>query len=414
MKIEDGFANASGDDFDDLLAAALDDRRQSNLLRQRCPVRPIDATHVEIDGARYVNFCSNNYLGLTHHPRVVEAIARAAREQGGGSGASALISGYTQAHASAEAALARWKGTESAVLLPSGYQANHAAVQTIAGVVEARGRSLRFLLDKLAHASLIDAVRGCGLPLRVFPHNDLTKLARLLSDADPNQLQVVVTESIFSMDGDPAPLAGLADLKRNHSFVLLMDEAHGSGVYGPNGAGLAAELDVTAAVDVFVITLSKALGSIGGAVCASKSFCDAMANFGRAYIYSTSVPPSVAVGCEAALGVMRDEPQHQQRVRALAARVRSALAGATAKPAGDSPIIPVVLGEESRAIEAAERLRKEGLLILPVRPPTVPRGTSRLRVTVSSAHTDEEIDRLIDLLLKEKPTAATPSAESDR
>jgi 8-amino-7-oxononanoate synthase len=381
------------DSLDELLHAALADRRAAFQLRQRQVVRPIDSTHVEIDGRRYVNFCSNNYLGLTHHPRVVEAVARAAQSHGAGAGAAPLISGYTDLHASAERALAAWKGTESAVLLPSGYQANFAAVQTIASVAEARGRRVRFLLDKLAHASLIDAVRATGLPFRVFPHNDLSKLARLLTDKDADELQVVVTESIFSMDGDAAPLAGVADLKARHPFVLLLDEAHGSGVYGANGSGYANEAELTSIVDIFVVTLSKSIGSAGGAVCGSKPFCDALINFGRAYVFSTSVPPTAAAACEAAIGVMTDEPDRQSRVRAMAKHVREDL-----KIGGDSPIIPIVLREEEAALAAASALLEKGMLVLPVRPPTVPRGTSRLRVTLSCDHNADEIDALIRAL----------------
>ena len=201
--------------------------------------------------AGLTDFASNDYLGLTHHPRVIAAMAQATMECGAGAGASALIAGHSDRHASAERALATWKGTEAAVLLPSGYQAGHAAVQTIAAVAKARGTPVSFLLDRLAHASLIDAIRGSGMPFRVFVHNDLLKLARLLEEANGGQLQVVVTESIFSMDGDAAPLRALADLKQKHRFVLLLDEAHGSGVYGPGGAGLAAELHLTGAVDIF-------------------------------------------------------------------------------------------------------------------------------------------------------------------
>src|SRR5439155_10117611 len=231
------FRPMSDSPFDDLLHTALDDRRAHDQLRQRQEVRPINSVHVEIAGRRLVNFCSNNYLGLSHHPRVIEAVDRATRSHGAGAAASGLISGYTDLHATAERALAAWKGTAAAVLLPSGYQANHAAVQTIAGAAEARGSRVRFLLDKLAHASLIDAVRATGAPMRVFPHNDLAKLARLLRDADAGETQVVVTESIFSMDGDAAPLAGIADLKTSHEFILLLDEAHGSGAFGANGSG---------------------------------------------------------------------------------------------------------------------------------------------------------------------------------
>jgi 8-amino-7-oxononanoate synthase len=391
--------------LDELLHAALDDRRAAFQLRQRRVVRPVDSTHVEIDGREYVNFCSNNYLGLTHHPRVIEAVARAAHSHGTGVGAAPLISGYTDLHASAERAIARWKGTETAVLFPSGYQANLATIQTIASVAGARGRSVRFLLDKLAHASLIDAVRATALPFRVFPHNDLAKLARLLNDADADEMQVVVTESIFSMDGDATPLAGFADLKARHPLVLLLDEAHGSGVYGANGSGYANEVGLTSIVDVFVVTLSKSLGCAGGAVCASKTFCDALINFGRAYVFSTSVAPTVAAACEAAIRVMGEEPDRQSRVRALANRVRGEL-----KLAGDSPIMPFVLGDEEAAIAAASVLREKGMLVLPVRPPTVPRGTSRLRVTLSCDHSDAEIDALIRTLA-ELPKQSSQSTQ---
>jgi 8-amino-7-oxononanoate synthase len=389
-------------DWQRSLADELRRLRESNLLRQRRAVTPLDATHVEWAGRRYVNFASNNYLGLTHHPRVLEAAACASQRGGAGSGAAGLITGYTDAHAAAEHALAAWKGTESAVLLPSGYQANHAVVQTLAALGERTGVGVRFLIDKLVHASLVDAVRGSGAPFRVFPHNGLAKLRRLLEEAaEDAALQVVVTESIFSMDGDAADLRGLAEVKREHPFVLVLDEAHAAGVYGPAGAGLAAELGLQAEVDVSVATLSKALGGVGGVVCGSRVFCDALVNFGRAYVFSTSLPPAVAAAAEAALGVLRDEPGRQARVRDLARRVRGELTAAGFEiPAGDAPIVPVILGDAGHALAAAERLREAGLLVPAVRPPTVPRGGSRLRVTLSSEHTDAEVAQLVAALAR--------------
>ena len=192
------------DSFSALLERELIRLTEAGLLRQRRVVRSIDAVHVEIDGRRYTNFCSNDYLGLTHHPRVIEAVRSGAERFGAGAGAAGLISGYSPAHASAEAAIALWKGTEAAVLLPSGYQANVAAIQTLAAVGESKKNKTRFLIDKLAHASLLDAVRGSGASWRVVPHNGIAKLKRLLGEAEQDQLQVVVTESIFSMDGDEA------------------------------------------------------------------------------------------------------------------------------------------------------------------------------------------------------------------
>ncbi len=381
------------------LAQELSRRAEAGLLRSRRIVKPLDAVHVEIDGDRYVNFCSNNYLGLTHHPAVIEAMRRAAYDFGAGAGAAGLISGYMPAHESAESAIAAWKNVEAAILFPSGYQANHAAIQTLAALGNAGAGGIRFLVDKLAHASLIDAVQGSGCPWRVVPHGGLAKLRRLLGEAPADQLQVVVSESIFSMDGDAADLRRLVQFKQDFPFILLLDEAHASGVYGADGAGLAAELGVQSDVDLSIVTFSKSAGSAGGAICSSKQIRDAILNFGRAYIYSTSVPPGVAAAIQASVSIMRAEPQRQQRVRDLAKKVRSGLLGAGWKlPPGDSPIIPLIVNEESRALAMSARLAEKKLLVQAVRPPTVPRGTSRLRVTLSCEHSDSEVDGLLEEL----------------
>jgi 8-amino-7-oxononanoate synthase len=386
--------------FDSLLKEELSRLAEVQQLRTRRVVAPIDAVHVEIDGRPCVNFCSNNYLGLTHHPRVVSAVAGAAASFGAGAGAAGLISGFFTQHAATESAVASWKGTEAAVLLPSGYQANHAAIGTLAALGKNRDGGLRFLVDKLAHASLLDAIRGSDAAWRVFPHNGMEKLKRLLDEADTDQLQVVVTESIFSMDGDAADLAALDRMKRDRPFVLLLDEAHASGVYGPHGAGLAAERGLARSVDIFVVTFSKAAGCVGGAICGTENFCRTVVNLGRAYIYSTSIAPPMAAGIEQAIRVMHDEPRRQQRVRELSRDFRQRLRGkGLAVGEGDSPIVPIIVGEESAALELAGKLLEKQLLVGAVRPPTVPRGTSRLRVTLSCEHTEKEIDRLIGWLV---------------
>jgi 8-amino-7-oxononanoate synthase len=389
--------------LDPLIQSLLRDRRAAGRLRSLQPVQSQDATHVTIAGKALINFCSNNYLGLSQHPRVLAAVRSAVGQAGFGSGASALISGYTTHHASAERAIARWKGTESAVLLPSGYQANFAAVQTLAALATQGkpNRPVRFLVDKLVHASLLDAVMASGLPMRVFPHNHLAKLERLLAGGEPAGVDVVATESIFSMDGDAGDLPGLAKLKKKHPFIWLLDEAHASGVYGDHGAGLAAELGLSRAVDISVVTLSKALGGIGGAICASRAFCTGVVNFGRAAIYSTSLPACAAAAAEAAIGVLRDEPESRLQLRETARRVRAKLsaAGVAVLP-GDSPIICVVLGSEEAALAAARGLREEGLLVVAVRPPTVAPGSSRLRVTLCSGHNAAEIEHLSAVLTR--------------
>jgi 8-amino-7-oxononanoate synthase len=379
--------------FDSLIEGALGDLEARHLMRRRRSLEIIDATHVEFEGRRYVNFASNNYLGLTHHPALIEAARRASARHGVGSGAAPLVTGHSRLHAEAEAALANWKGTEDALLLPSGYQANHAAVGAVAALAGARGERVRFLFDKLVHASLIDAIRATGAEYRIFPHNGTAKLERLLAEAEPGERQVVVTESVFSMDGDLADLAALAELRTQYGFLLIVDEAHASGVYGPAGAGLAAELGLRDAVDLSMATLSKALGGIGGVICASRNWCDVVVNFARAYLFSTALPPAVAAVAKAAVDVMQQEPQRQARVRNLARQIRAGLG-----MEGDSPIVPVIIGDEKAAVEASETLKNMGFWVPAIRPPTVAAGTSRLRVTLSAAHTDGEVQSLVDAI----------------
>ncbi|HTW95477.1 MAG TPA: 8-amino-7-oxononanoate synthase [Tepidisphaeraceae bacterium] len=383
--------------YEQLLLQQLQARQDAGLLRSRRIVKPIDSVHLEIDGRPCVNFCSNDYLGLTHHPRLIAAIERALHTHGAGSGAAGLISGFGPLHAEAEKTIAQWKKMQSCVLLPSGYQANCAAIQTLSALIKQTGG--RFLVDKLIHASLLDALGASQSPMRVYPHNNLSKLRRLLAESPAAGPDVVVTESIFSMDGDAADLAGLSALKREFPFILLLDEAHASGVYGPDGAGLAMERGCHADVDVAVVTLSKALGLVGGAVCGSNTFCQSLLNFGRAYIYSTSVPAFIAAGANSAIQILRDEPARQRRLREMALKFRQTVASAGLEiPPGDSPIIPIILGSPRQATAASESLFKQAMLALPVRPPTVPRGGSRLRITLSCDHTDEEVSRLSQAL----------------
>jgi 8-amino-7-oxononanoate synthase len=371
---------------------------QAHLYRQRRVCRPLDAVRVERDGRELINFASNNYLGLTHHPHVLTAIRIANEIYGAGSGAAPLVSGYGPEHQAAEKRIAQWKKMQSAVLLPSGYQANHAAIQTAAAIGTLRG-GVRFLVDKLAHASLIDAIQASGEPYRVFPHNHLGKLSRLLAEHPAEQLQVIVTESIFSMDGDAADLAAIAALKEQREFLLILDEAHASGAYGANGSGLADEMGLSAVVDVSVVTMSKALGGIGGAVCGSELFCRALMNYARAYLFSTSIPAATAAATIAAIDMIEHEPQRRLRLRAIALRVRAELQRLGFQgPAGNSPIIPLILGNEKAALSAAHKLDADGLLVVAIRPPTVPRGTSRLRITLCSEHTDQQIEQLLKSL----------------
>lgn len=386
--------------FEQIASRYLDERRSSNLLRSRRAFEPIDATQVRdvMTGRILVAFCTNDYLGLSSHPRVLKALLDL---KSVGSGAAPLISGRSQAHAELEQTLAAWKGVDDAVLLPSGYQANIAALQAVASVIEAAGRRPRFLLDRLAHASLIDAARLVSSTrdsLRVFPHNDLDKLDRLLAEREADRHDVIVTESVFSMDGDEALLREIVELKRRHSATLVLDEAHATGLFGPAGAGLASELGVSRDVDVGIATLSKALGVSGGAVYGGRAVVEAVVNAGRAYLFSTATPPSLARATCDAIAVARDEPDRRARALANARRLRDAITsrGLRVRATDRSPIIPIELGDERAALDAARSLEEQGFLVIAVRPPTVPRGTSRLRVTVSSEHTPEQIDALCE------------------
>ena len=396
-----------------LIDALLSQRQASHRLRSLSTAQPLDATHLKINGKRYVNFCSNNYLGLSRHPRVLAAVEAAQRSAGFGSGAAGLLRGHTTFHESAARAIAQWKGTEDAVLLPSGYQANLAAVQTLAAISKSTGAPpVRFLLDKLVHASILDAVSATDLTMRIFPHNNLAKLSRLLTGEN---LDVVITESIFSMDGDAADLRGIAKLKQKQPFFLLLDEAHASGVYGKNGAGYAQSLGVQHAVDASVVTLSKALGGVGGAICSTKTFSNGVVNFGRAYIYSTSLPAAAAAAAEAAIEIMRDEPHRQKRLADLSFRVRTELTKARARLLpGDSPIICCLLGSEESVLAAAEKLFQQGLIVAAVRPPTVAPGSSRLRISLCSEHSDEEVTALLAAITKLCASGSPARAGPDR
>ena len=384
----------SGDLVRELAARALATRGAAAMRRVRREVDPIDATRVAIDGRTLINFSGNDYLGLSRHASVLAAFADAAAA---GSGSAALVVGRTSSHARAERAIAAWKGVDDAILLPSGYQANVAAVQTMAGLAEAAGKHVRFLADKLVHASLLDAIRSTGGELRVHPNGTLDKLARLLAQPDDGRLDVVVTESIFSMDGDAADLAGIVALRgRGASFALLVDEAHASGVYGPRGAGLVAQLGLTASVDLGVATFSKAAGVIGGAVYGPSAMVEAAVNFGRAYVYTTSPPACVADAILASVDAMTCADDRRERLRANGKRLRTGLRamGHGVVP-GDSPIVPIEIGEPAATLAASAALFAAGFLVVAVRPPTVPPGTSRLRVTLSSEHSATQIDALL-------------------
>jgi 8-amino-7-oxononanoate synthase len=348
---------------------------------------PVGSLH----GAPVVSFASNDYLGLSAHRAVIAAAHAALDRWGAGAGASRLVTGSRPVHAALEEALAAWKGTEAAVCFPTGFAANLGALSVLGGP------GVRVLSDELNHASIIDGVRLARSPVSIYRHCDMAHLAALLK-ADTTTPTMVVTDTVFSMDGDAAPVTDIAALCRRRGALLLLDEAHA--VLGPHlPAALPADPSLTL---VRMGTLSKTLGSLGGFLAGPRPVIDLMVNVARSYIFTTALSPADAAAALAALGVLRS-PEGEALVGRLAALVGRVGGGDQSAGSGrqdppSSPIIPVILGTEQRALEASAALLAQGLWVPAIRPPTVPAGTSRLRVTVSAAHTDDQVARLVDAL----------------
>lgn len=366
------------------------------------------------EGRRLTNFSSNDYLGLARHPAVREAAAAAVREWGAGSAASRLICGSLGVHHELEAELARLKRAEAALAFGSGFLAALGAITSLVGTGDV------ITIDRLAHACIVDAARLSGARLRVFEHNDLAGLEQILrwaadrrrSDSGPEAGRVlIVTESLFSMDGDQAPLRELVALKDRYGAWLMVDEAHATGVLGPEGRGLAAEQGVDGRIEVQMGTLGKALGAAGGFIAGSGVLIDWLVNRARSFVFTTAPVPAAAGAARAALGISAGEEGEQRRaaLRARINQLREILGReGWSLPLVHGPILPVILGDEIAALEAAARLRDAGFLVPAVRYPTVARGTARLRVTLSAAHSAGDVDRLCAALVRAVPAPPSP------
>lgn len=335
---------------------------------------------------RVLHLSSNGYLGLATHPEVVAAAAQAAARYGTGSGSARLVTGAQGPHRDLEDDLAAWKRTESALLFSSGYMANLGVVTALVG----RGDTV--VSDELNHASIIDACRLSRAQVRVFRHGDAEQAAALLADAPGRRL--LITDGVFSMDGDLAALPDLCDAAERHGAMMVIDDAHGSGVIGPDGRGTAALLDCEDRVDAIVATLSKSLGSTGGYVAGSRRLVDWLTNRARPFVFDTAPGAPAVAAAHAALRIAQREPQRRARAVLLAQRLASGLADAGVGTISDPqvPIVPVVVGSAERALHAMDDLLERGVLAVAIRPPTVPAGTARLRATVMATHTDEDVD----------------------
>ncbi|MEO8602052.1 MAG: 8-amino-7-oxononanoate synthase [bacterium] len=370
-----------------------DDRRRRVAQGLQRTLRPIDGAQdarVLVDGRAVLCLSSNNYLGLANHPALIEAAVAAARSHGVGAGASRLISGSMRGHHALEERLAAFKGTEACLLFTSGYHANLGVIASLVGPGDA------VFSDALNHASLIDGCRLSRAHVAVYPHGDVHGLAERLA-AVPAHRRLIVTDSVFSMDGDSAPLAALCELAERHDAMLMVDEAHATGVVGARGAGLVDGLGLSRRVTVQMGTLGKALGGFGAYVAGSRGLIDFLINRARTQIFTTALPPPVVAAAAAALDLVEREPERRDAVRRNAQRLRAGLrtVGYTVAGDADSHIVPVMIGGAEETMTLSEALLAGGVLAHGIRPPTVPDGTARLRATVMATHTDADIDAAV-------------------
>lgn len=375
------------------LIAARAAREHEGLLRRVRTIDAVDGTRLSVDGRSLLDFAGNDYLGLAAHPSVTAAFKRAADEHGVGATAAHLVCGHRRPHAALEEQLADWTGRERALVFSTGYMANLGVISALLGADDL------CVQDKLNHACLLDGARLAGCTLRRYPHADADAAARQLSSR-ADAAAMLVTDGVFSMDGDVAPLSDLAATAREHGATLMVDDAHALGVLGPDGAGSTAEAGLAQRdVPVLMATLGKALGTAGAFVAGSGDFIDALLQFARTYVYTTAMPPAVAAATSAAVDIVRREQWRRDRLGALIARFRAG-AGQLGMPLAESrtPIQPIVVGSAERASALAAVLADDGLLVAAIRPPTVPAGRSRLRITLNAQHSEADIDALLHAL----------------
>ena len=385
----------------DFVRETLRDLKARGLERRLTAVGPSPAgPRVRLGGRELLQFASNNYLGLAGEERVKEALRRGVERWGWGAGASRLLSGHTEAHEALEADLADFMGAEAALVFPTGYQTNLGVLGSLVG----RGDVV--LCDRENHASIYDAVKLSGAHLVRYRHVDSGDAARAMAKhrgasgiaTAKSGRRLLATDTVFSMDGRLAPLGELADLARREGAMLVLDEAHALGVLGPGGAGLA-EMTPGVAFTAAVGTLSKALGGVGGFVAASRAVRDLIINRGRSFIYTTALPAAACEAARAALAIVRTEPERRRRLLALAERLRGNLRERGFDTGGsETQIIPVLVGSPERALALAAALLERGIFCPAIRPPTVPPRTSRLRISLTAEHTEEDVARLVAAL----------------
>ncbi|MFH1260249.1 MAG: 8-amino-7-oxononanoate synthase [Elusimicrobiota bacterium] len=381
----------------DFLKTALAELKEKNLYRSLKTIENISGKYFSTEGKKFLHFSSNNYLGLAEHPKLKTAAIKAIEEFGFGAGASRLISGNTKLHDQLEKKIAEFKNKAAAIVFSTGYMANLGIISALLGPEDA------VVIDRLIHASIIDACRLSRAKMFVYAHCDLIQLEKVLQRTEKFRRRLVITESIFSMDGDIAPLKEIAELTRRYQALLMVDEAHAVGVWGKNGRGIAEAQGVEDQLDIVMGTLSKALGCLGGYVTGSAELIDFLRNKSRSFIYTTGLPAACAAASLAALEIIETEPQRREGLLVKAKYLRDKL-----KEAGwdtgnsQTQIIPLIVGEEKKTLQLASFLSEEGIFVPAIRPPTVEAGKARLRISLMSSHTQEDLDRLLELLGKFK------------
>lgn len=377
------------------LAAQTQQRERDGLRRRLRTITHADGPWLERDGRRLLSFCSNDYLGLAQHPTLIAALKRAADDDGVGSGSAHLISGHRSAHAALEEALAEWTGRERALLFSTGYMANLGVMQALLQ------RDDVCVQDRLNHACLLDGAQLAGCELKRYQHADVESAARQLH-ARPESAALLATDGVFSMDGDIAPLTELSALCGRAGATFMVDDAHGLGVMGARGAGSVSAAALSQdEVPVLMATLGKALGCSGAFVAGPTALIDGLVQSARTYIYTTAMPPALTTATLAAVRLAQDDDGRRERLGALIDRFRAG-AAQLGLPLMPSPtaIQPLLLGEASTALAFAEALEREGFLVTAIRPPTVPQGKARLRITLSAAHEPDHVDRLLEALAR--------------
>ncbi len=370
----------------------LDERAAQGLLRSRRTLHGPQSPHLVVDGKRYLSFCSNDYLGLASHPRLVAALQAGAQQWGVGAGAAHLVSGHFAPHHELETALATFVGKPAALLFSTGYMANLGVVQALVG----KGDTV--FADKLNHSSLNDAMLLSRANVQRYRHGDMAQLAQLLAKA-PSGRKLVITDAVFSMDGDIAPLPELLALCEQHNAWLLVDDAHGFGVLGEAGRGSLAHFGLASPRIIYMGTLGKAAGVFGAFVAAERVVVETLVNSARSYVYTTATPPALSVALLESLGLIEQGNALRAQLQILIAKLRSGLADLPWQlMPSDTAIQPLLVGDNQRALELSEGLRARGIWVAAIRPPTVPAGTARLRITLSAAHSETDVEQLLGAL----------------